>query len=278
MTSLCLHDGQVSYNRQIPDTWNELTADQLLKVADILYNPSPDVTSIEVALLVALGGINRHTIRRMLPEVMKEQLLPLVSWIRETEEPFTRQLLPIISISRGQYFGPADYLKNIRFAEFDFAERDLHQWHQDPEDELALYRFIACLYRRPRKNYDHQIDPDGDRREKFNYVQAERNAVLLQQGMSRRIAMAILLWYKGCRHFITTRHHRIFDGANQSDDPAAPAYFGLMREIAKTGTYGPFEQVEDMYMYNALHEMECALDEQEEIKRAAAQKTSAHEA
>jgi len=198
--------------------------------------------------------------------VVHGQLLPLSNWVAASCD-LTTQLMPNFV---GRWFGPADYLSNLRFCEFDAAERMLHFWLGDPDNMEALWQFVAILYRPARTNYDHKRNPEGDVREPFNGNLTLSNATEMQKRLPVSYAYAVVLWYKGCRAYISDRFTRIFNApeADQSEVPGEPAYFGLMRSIAKEGIYGSFADVEQLYLYTALTEMDAALDEQEAIKAA----------
>jgi hypothetical protein len=161
-------------------------------------------------------------------------------------------------------------LSNLRFTEFDFAERALHAWHEDTSNMNLLFRFLATLYRPAKKDYDLELNTDGDVREAFNPNLTERYAADLMQHLSPAYAYATVLWYKGCRRFICGQFPEVFQqpASDTSETVEEPAYFGLIRAIAKEGIYGTFADVEQMYLYTALVELVEAAKERQALEQA----------
>ena len=78
--------------------------------------------------------------------------------------------------------------------------------------------------------------------------------------------IAVTLWYKACRKFITEQFPAVFSqpDTDKSEVSSCPAYFGLMRAIAEKGTFGTFDDVEQLSIYTALLELETAIAQQQE--------------
>jgi hypothetical protein len=256
----------------MPEAWNELTGKQLVKLVPILFGDMEPVVADTHSLRILLG-MSKWRFNRIDAEVVAEELLPMVAFIRNTRD-LTKQLLPVIRCGGTSFYGPADGLGNLRMVEFDFAERELAAYHAD-NTQHSLFRFIATLYRPGKRGYDHRRNPDGDPREGFNDNLLAYYANILQEDMHPDMARAIMLWYKGCRQQLAEEHPRIFPAAadkseeqedKPDEEPALPTYFGLMRTIAEKGTYGNFDQIEQMYLGNALAECEFMMDEQIRLK------------
>jgi len=264
MIDLIFETGKRSTTVTVPQSWNELTGEQLQAVALVLFTEDVPVLR-DLRLIMAITGLQPHQLAAMDAAVVWEQLLPLVEWLK-TDCNLTTQVLQEFTGKRVKYCGPADYLANLRLGEFDFTERALYHWYNDTADIKRLYAFIAILYRPARKRYDRTSNPDGDNREPFNANMTAQYAKCLMRHMPLSFAYSVLLFYKGCRDYITERHSRIFSGGSESDTPAEPGYFPLIRMIAKDGTHGNFSEVEQMFIYNAFEEMECAIDDRERIE------------
>ena len=177
----------------------------------------------------------------------------------------------------------------MRFSEFDAAERAFADWaeaeppQQPPTATLSsckdlftpnalekLYYFIAILYRPGKKPYDFAKDPDGDARVPFNSNSTDFFAKQMMESVSESWAYAIVLWYKACRAFMVQQFPTVFTAPASDDDNgnSEPGYYKLMRAIAKEGTYGKFEDVEQMFIYNALMEMEAAAQDRAAMEAA----------
>lgn len=262
MIEVIIHKYRGTKRLQVPETWDELSPKQLVNVARILHAIKEPIKR-DLELIKAICGLKWTHLIRIAPEVIYESFFPLIQWVYG-EQAFTMQLIPSVKIGREIFYGPETDLSNLRLVEFHFAERALYEWHQDPENADALFAFISCIYRPAKKDYDIRLNPDGDVREIYNGALCEGYAKQLKKKMPIAVALAISVWYKGCRQRITSDHPRIFGGDANGND--APSYFLLMRSIAQQGTYGTLGEVEQLHLHTALYEMECALDEAEALK------------
>jgi hypothetical protein len=260
MIDLTIYNERGATQKAMPGQWDELNRQQMIAIAKALFTPMSKA-DLEVRLVAILTDMPLADFKAILPEVIQEQLIPLVQWVLASCD-LTVQLLPSVKNRWGKrFYGAATSLHNLRFFEFDCAERELYEWYQDTTNERQLFRFIACLYRPKKKG---KAD-ESDLREAFDQNLTERYAKKLQRIMSLPEAYAVLLWYKGCRQHINDLYPRIFNSGDAElvEAPAMPAYFGLMRMIAKEGIYGNFEQVEQMYLYTVLEEIDATIDERE---------------
>lgn len=255
----------------VPEKWDELTGDQLGIIAHALYTERNLMVANTRIAHAFIGDIIKHIDL----EIIIENLFPYIEWVRKDED-FIKQLLPCINFKDKKntttFYGPSDGLFNMVMIEFDFAERELYAWHQDKSNLTLLYRFVACLYRPGRDNYNLAVDPDGDCREQFNDNLIEQRAEYLVQHLPEHYAYGIMLWYKGCREFMMQQFPRVFkksapgEEEKREESDQQPSYFELMRMIAKTNVYGDFEKVERMYTYTALREMDCTIADQERME------------
>lgn len=281
MIELRIHGILFTRKRMIPEQWNELTGQQLIEIAEVLqgWNSSKsgerDSLRRDLQLARILSGLDKGTFLRMNAAEVYEKLLPLTAFVKN-ECNLTEQLLPVVKVNGMKFYGPDSELRNLQFAEFDFAERDLYLWHKQmeteevdakPVDHSYLYRFVAYLYRPAIAGYDFKRNPAGDPREPFNAKLSEYYAAeYFEKHLPLPVALAITFFYKGCRKLIVSLFPDVFDGANKSEISEVPAYFDLMAGIAETGVYGDFSKVEQMYLYNALLEMRRNIKLQQEMK------------
>lgn len=268
MIEVVLHSGRLSRTVLMPEGWAEINPKQMALVADVLF---ADLTAeeLDVFLVVILSGINKKELRNCSAEVMHNNLIPLIEWAKK-ECTLTQQLFPVISNKWGaDYYGPDSELDNLRLAEYDCAEKELHAWQNTitnnelEQDNNLLYRFIACLYRKSKKNYK---PTDTDRREAFNQGAIQINAEKLKKLLPIGNALAIALWYRACKAKISELYAELFEGDDNNQEQSSIDNFPLMRMIAKSGIYGDFEKVEQMYLYTALTELSESLKEQQRIE------------
>jgi hypothetical protein len=248
-----------------PESWNELRAEQLPQLAAALIGiPDPEEQKIEIARI--LLSMHQKKFRKIQPAVLFESILPLCKWVTGNIN-LTRQLLPSLNIGKHVFHGPKDELLNLRLMEWDFAERSLSDWFDDNDKVMHLARLCAILYRPVKEGYDIERDPDGDSREPFNDNLINYHAILILKSLPINILFAIMLWYRGCRNKITDDFAPVFAGNPSGNSPKGESgYFDLMRAIAKEGTYGDFDKVEQMYLVNALMELESSKEEAEKIR------------
>jgi hypothetical protein len=251
------------------ETWNELNDSQIVRIAAALFEDLSE-TDLNLRLVRILLDYRYKEMTHTEPEVMVEHLFPLVEWIK-TECNLTEQKIPYISRWFGlrKYYGPSSALMNLRFCEWDAAERAMYEFSTSKSTD-ALYQFVAVLYRPARKSPMKETDDVSDKREPYNYSKNESIANALKKIVPLRQAYAILLWYKGCRQYINSLYPSIFSPADEDSDmeEQQPFLFPLMRSIAKSGIYGDIDKVEQLYLYTTLEEMVAAEEEREATERA----------
>ena len=268
MIALNLHSAYKSRMRfcqvNVPETWNELSREQLIAVAKVLLTEQNPYKR-DVLLVKALVDVRRFWFQKMNPETMLDELIPMVQFIKNETE-LTEQLLPYIPFNRQKLYGPKSHLQNLRFGEFDAAERALYEFSKDQTSAVALWRFVAILYRTPKLHYDRVKDAEGDCRSDYNENLVEYYAQILKEQQPMELAIAVMIWYKGCRNYILNRFDEVFSGENKSDEVESPAYFGLMRKIAERGIYGTMKEVEQLYIYNVMAELCETIKDNEAMK------------
>lgn len=269
MINVNLFTGRQLLKVQVPEGWNELTSKQLVEVSNILLRFEEYPMERDVLLVQALSGLEKKVIRKVDAAVVCEHLFPLIEWLREGCD-LTKQLLPSLRSCGLDFYGPKEYICNITVGEFDFAERALYLWYEDPSTVEQLYQFLACLYRPAKPAYDFEKDPDGDCREEFNPNLVVYYAKILRNEVQADVAAAVALWYKGCRSHLISSFKPVFE-TNQDtgteQKPQMPMYFDLIRAIAKEGIYGDFEAVFKMPLYTAMEEMLAVLKERQRMEQ-----------
>ena len=261
MITVHLH-GRSNRIGEMPESWDELDPTEFSRVMGILASgATKHVAAVKIAAL--LLQLDARDMREIDSQTMIDEVLPLVEWTF-TPPDQTRQLYP----NKRGWYGPASNFANLRVSEFDSAEKELWEWKATKDDQ-HLYRFLAILYRKVpfflRKwNFFVRIDDEeGDRRPRFDATNLSRNAAKLQRVFNEREALAILAWYQACKKELFASFPELPTG-EASDD--RPEYFQVMRMISKEGTYGTFDQVEQLYIYNVFMELECAHKEVEAIR------------
>ncbi len=238
---------------QSPQTWNELTREQLLYIGsmwrDWLYIIECKQKGIEkqivktmqqqrIVLLQVLMSINpfsktaqRSLFNRIAPAQMVD-LLNTTNFIFK-ENTLTKNLLPLI----GSLYGPADGLKYTTIGEFAFAETMYLNYHKTKKVDY-LNKLCAILYRPGKESNKEQ----GDIRDEFNEYNIETRLPIVSKWTEAQ-KQATLLFYIGCREAKVKRYKEVFpttykkaknkNWANIIIDLAGPK-FGTIKETAKT--------------------------------------------
>jgi hypothetical protein len=242
---------------EIPAEYNDLTGDQLIKLAPLLKSNEPDALLLSLRVLQVL--MNKSTAAfYFLSLDLRERALEYVQWVFE-KNTLTKQILPSID----GYYGPKSNFDNLTLEEYHCAEIFYSDFLSTADTE-SLNKLVAVLYRKPKSNYDDQKDPDGDIRMPFNEHEIDFWAGKISKWPSDT-KEAVLLWYDGCRQYLIALYATVFaPQAPSSETQDNRGMFGVMRQIADGSKYGQFEQVKKLNIHTALLEME------ELIKEAAA--------
>ncbi len=240
----------------MPTCWNELTGDQLVRCLPVIYADWSDGKK-QLALLRILTGIGRWRFLFAHPAELSEYFYRL-SFLFE-QNTLTRNLVPRYD----GLHGPGDNFCNITVSEFIFSETFYLRYREN--NEIAdLDMLIAVLYRAGRfiLTYNYRINPAGDFRRKFNdnlidhYVKKIRRWPI-------GVKNAILHYYEGCRGRLVESYSDVFGG---SGEPARRGMLSLMVSMAETGTFGPFDQVEKLYLHTFMIGLSEAIDKAEKMK------------
>jgi hypothetical protein len=263
--------------RAVPTAWNELTEAQLLRITRLHGQQFASDRALDDAFRLVLLDVPARLWNRLTPvqRVELRRLVP-VRFLREPTEhaPLTEQLLPKLPYLKwyqglgARLYGPRANFRNLRFAEFIFADT-FYQRYLQTQDETQLDRLVATLYRCQRIGYN----PDsptygGDRREDFNenLLDARTRSVAK---LAHHVKYAVLLWYRGCRQQLETRFEYVFTSDNQQQ--ASQSGWGeVLHELA--GGVVNLDATAEQLVNNVLREMNRVLRKAE--ARAEAHQTN----
>jgi hypothetical protein len=246
----------------IPDSYNELTRDQLIKLAPLLTRKDePGVIGLQVLqVLLQLSKVKFF----FLDTEVKEQLLPFTAWVFEKNN-LTKQIIPVYSHWLNSYWGPKSDFDNITLSEYHCTEIYYAMLLQDKKPE-ALDALISVLYRKSKPGYDFKKDPDGDCRRDFNEHEIEYWSKKVSS-LPSDLKQAILLWYDGCRESLVQLYPAVFRPSDSAEASDTKGMFSVMRGLADGAKYGSFNEVKKLNLHTALMEMEQLIKEAEEQKK-----------
>jgi hypothetical protein len=253
------------YNRTlnkivIPEKWNELSKQQLLKIV-ALFNSA--ITEPELACdkaLYILSGRSLYSFLRI-PVDIRMTMHEHVMWVFE-EQSLTEQLIP----KYDGLYGPDSEFNNLQLAEFHHAEMACYRYIHE-KDEDALNELIAILYREPKKKkkYNRKRNAEGDLRIPFSFAEIEWHKRKVKH-WPVNVKQAIMIGYDACRQMIVRDYHAAFNSDEINTKDYFDGMFGIIRNLSGD-KYGSFKDVEQLLVHNAFMEVVLCIDEAEELKR-----------
>ena len=280
----------------LPENWNELTADQLLKVCSLVFT-SHDPNTLLVQLLLLFSGLKFSTRRDpvmvdVIPHYYLKHNKTKIALISVEDVAFAasplqfiftlhndnpviesklfHNKLPEIKCGRKKLFGPDSALFNISFAEFIKLE-SLYDQYGKKNDPLTLDAIIAVLYREQDPDNSPQSPKfSGDIRVPFNDHLVEANEKVIK-GLKPEYKLAIRLFYEGCRWFIF-KGSKLFPNAfsgDCSDDSGMPAIheFTKLVNALSNDDATRMEQIRQTRAWDIFYQLEALAQRNKELKK-----------
>lgn len=271
----------------IPESWNEMTRAQLLKVAAIAMDQH-SALEFKILVLLALTGwkmaytsvkwhyrfiIDWKTVVEIQIFQLNELLHQLDFLTKETETRNGKvtfiysKLYENKILHYGLFFrkyGPADQLFNITFGEYLAADTYFNRYFETNNQEF-LDKLVATLYRPKKKGNRKEIKASGDVREPFNSHTVESRAKHLQYA-DPALKTAVLLFYQGCKHALIERFPNVFrnDGGGRSRYGALSLVDSLTNgDVTKS------ESIRSQYLYDVFVHLDNLVEQNERMKQMA---------
>lgn len=239
----------------IAEEWNELSAKQLLKVANVLH-ANLTAEQFNLKCLQALSNISIYQFFK-LPTDVKLKCYQYVNWLNNDTKQFTKQVFTTYK----SLAAPADDFDNLTMLEFHYTELAYQNLISTNEIDY-LNEIVAILFRPIKNNYNIQHNPDGDARVKFNPNVVASNKKRVAK-FSLDFKHAVLLWYDGCRQNLIASYEPLYAGTNKTDDFSVGLY-KMMRSVAGD-KYGTIAEVENLNIHTAHVELMCMMEDAQEI-------------
>ena len=256
-------------NYPIPQNWNEINQRQLLQVMKVLFLKKYPAEELVIKLLHVLTGATTAAFYRW-PAEEVDEFLYLTKFFLTQEMNFTKNHLPSYKYSHTEFYGPADHLDNLRMKEFTLTEDLYLKWfdsfisEDQKKDIESLNELVAILYRPAPAKYDHDLNPDGDHREKFNQNISCHYARTYVKQWPMKVKLAIATWYAGCRQNIVKINPDVFEGGG---DPARYGLVSVMLNVAESHVFGDFEKVEDQYVNLVMMQLNSLVDKARQLNK-----------
>lgn len=249
--------GLTTYSVDVPTTWNELTPDQLCQVAALLYADNKDIHRFRIMLLRILMGLKWHHLWIIGSERLID-LFPFVDFI-EKEITLTKNKIRELKIKGIRLFGPIGDFETLTAEEWTQADEAYMDFNTTGNVD-DLDRMMAILFRERMKGmwtgHSHWAN---DYRMHFSESRVNlRLAYIKKVPISTKLA--VLLWWKGCRHEWESVFERVFK--NKTEGPES---FGWQETILKLSgaEFGDHKQTQHTQMYRLMLKMEVTIKDEE---------------
>ncbi|UZR93131.1 hypothetical protein [Chondrinema litorale] len=236
----------------LPQHTGECSLEQLKKLSAYWLIDQPDyVTQLKVVAI--LLNISHRFLLRIDPESLN-RLRELSLWVFE-ECSFTEKKLDSFSLNSKTFYAPDTCLFNCSFIEFIHADEMAQQYALSGEEKY-LDALVATLFRPAKsKKQLNADDYNGDIRRPYNYYLSQIYAKEIT-GLDQALKKVVFLFFAGCKKYISEQFPEVFGAGGESDSAelsnSDSPYAVAQKLLAKEGTLGDLEKVQDENLYNAL--------------------------
>lgn len=278
----------------IPSSWNELTKQQLIRMADFIvkfdltyFKVLQILEVINLKLLkqkeVNLDGeecffckINKETVLLSANDVkfISNHLSFLFKEITDKEDvkffvnsKLTKNLLIHFPHKGLKYFGPAEALTNLYFSEYIHALTNYVRYCKTQEIK-HLDKLVAILYRKKKPFlFIRKKLPgyNGDVRRKFNDHFIDKNSKKLEK-LHHKYKLAILWYFEGSLHFLKNKFANVFSGGEESDTEIFESFLRLTDRLAKQDPTKN-KEIRNTYLFEIMVNLdEAAIKHEKELE------------
>lgn len=237
----------------LPKSWNELTSQQLERLALLFSTTKPSAKFDLKVLFILLDVkwwqyIEKAKIRIVLWNVTMSELRKNYTFVYEKNDRTT--FLPFLKICKLKsvncqlLFPPQDRLANLTCDEFAVAD-DLHiKWRETKEIEYLHY-LTAVLYTKTKKR------PDFDKNELHEKAKLFKKVPIAK-------LLAIEITYFGCKNNIVKRFPKAFPKANPEASAAKNKKYGFGKVILSMakGDLSKLETIKKVNIFAFLEQFE----------------------
>jgi hypothetical protein len=257
----------------IPSIWNQLSREQLMKIASLSLQ-SINHVDFKLKLFLFIAGL-KVAITPEIEEVdetlflfrkskSKQYLLSSddilgvcdsLNFLFDIEQvngkkqyflnsKLTKNIIGPIRVANELWFGPADALTNLKTDEYIRAEHSIFQYHKT-QDEFYLNKLIACLWRPAAA-----VPASDDIRVKFDDGIVNASAILASN-IAPEIKQGIYLFYSGSRKFLSARFPHSSNGKPSDDKDIFLLFLKMVNGLANNDVT-KHEAVRAAYLMDTL--------------------------
>lgn len=245
--------GQTTYSVDVPATWNELTSEQLIRVAGLVFSGQQDIYRFRIELLRILMGLKWHHLLIIGGERLID-LFPFVKFI-EDEIGLTQNKIDQLKLRGIRFYGPIGDFSTLTGEEWTEADEAYIEYYQT-QSESALNRMMSILFREREKGmWPGHSKWMNDYRTPF-VEGTVKNRIPYMERVPLAVKLAVLLWWKGCRHEWEEVFERVFKAKGEG-----PESFGWQETLIKLSgsEFGDLDKTQHTYMYKLMLKMEVSI-------------------
>ena len=237
----------MTINLTIPTTWNDLTENQLKRLAELFHSQKTRIQ--DVLVFFTLLNIKwwqfskSFKAAKVLKNVGLSELKKHYNFIYKKQE--RTKFISCFKIKNKQLFAPNERITNLTVDEFAHAEDLYLGWHKTKDIEYLQY-LTAVLYR--------EKDEKG-KRLLFDKTELEDRAKALSK-TDKNILLATALTYQGCREYLYTQFPKVFPVNNKSKATPKSSGFGKLILHLSGEKFGSHNETKTTNVYTFLSEFE----------------------
>jgi hypothetical protein len=262
----------------LPGSWNELTPDQLLRIAELSEGERTEA-DFKLKVLLKVTGLHLQERNPVLLDgelhyylktpdknvylVKVDDLNEVIEYLNflfdyEQEKGkvmcvlssrLTRNLIGPVKVGNEIWHGPADGLSNLKTGEYIRAETCLHNFYEKKNINF-LFMLFATLWR------PEAVDPEStDIREAFDDGLIEKRSLMVRD-VPNRVLLATVLFYTGCRKMLALKFEHASNGKKKADKDVFMSFMRMVNGLANNDVT-KHEAVRQTY----LMEMMVTVDE-----------------
>lgn len=232
-------------NFLFPGKWNELTAEQLLYIAELL---SADLSKQEIVVMLTVyfSGLSIKELQQFNPAIFIELEHQYDFIFKDVK--IHKNLFHEIKVRLKKFYGYDDALANMTYEQFIiFAETYFMAYIQSSEQRY-LDLLIASLYTR-RKN---EFIPD----------QIKENAEKLKH-LSNAYKVAIFLNYQGNRSYLASRFPKLFASQKNTKNKNDLNFIEVI-ELLNNGDVSKNNEIKKINIYEVFTRLTNLIKENEQ--------------
>lgn len=182
----------------------------------------------------------------------------------------TKNIIGSFNLGLRKYYGPADAITNLKFAEYIHSETQYANYKKYKDNE-HLDKLVAVLFRKKKSFHfvrKYFINYDGDIRKKFNDSFIDRHSKKINR-LNSDTKLAIVWYYEGCRWFLKTKFPNVFEGSPADEEKNTntfESFLKLSNSLANEDVTKN-EKIRNAYTYEVMVNMEQALIKHKKQKK-----------